>query len=606
LDLNACRKPQREPYRLLARRGFEVLLLAPEAWREPFGLAPFEAEADLPHYQARPLPLAFNGRYHRVLFRGLERVVRDFRPDQIWAHAEPENWLAWQTARARDRYCPAARLTLVSWRNIDYPREGLPYKLPGLHQRLEDRARWDADQVLCYNQDAERILGSLGFQTAPTRMGVNLGVFGPGSQAEARRALGLPKGKLAGFAGRFIEPKGVADLIDAAAKVPGLSLLLLGGGPSQAAWEARAQAAGVPLQIRALEHSQMVQGLRALDALVLPSRSTTGWLEQFGRILIEAMACGIPVIGSDSGAIPEVIGRAGLVFPEGDVAALAVALRRALKASAPLRRAGLTRARHYEWKAIAPDLAAGFSTAPGLPSVPVQGLPIFAGDRAAVLTAVEGLLKQGRGGSVLYANAHVANLAASDPELRRCLRHADLVLPDGGGILMAARWAGQRLPEQLALGDLLGPLARLGQRRRAGVFFWGGEAGVAEAAAQALGLRLAGASHGFQRDEAEMKAVIAAIRRSRASLVFVGFGSPKQERLIQRLRAELPKAVLVACGNAFTFAAGRQRRAPAWMRRNSLEWLWRLGLEPGRLWQRYLLGNLRFVGRSLWELRPWA
>lgn len=597
VDLNASRLPQREPYRLLAAKGMQVLLIAPQSWRESFGTAEFEPELDRARYQARSLKVWASGKYHRVLFRGLESAIAGFKPDRIWAHAEPENLLAWQVLRARDRVAPRARVSLVSWRNIDYPRGGLPYRLAGLHQRIEDASRAAGAEVLCYNRDAERIMSARGFSTRPTRMGVNQGYFKPQPRASARRALGLPaKARLYGFAGRFIASKGVADLIDAAARVPGAQLLLLGDGPARGAWQVRAQERGVTLHLRSLGHEQMAQGLAAMDALVLPSRSTSDWIEQFGRILIEAMACGIPVLGSDSGAIPEVIGKAGLTYNEGDVAGLARLLKQLPSKSKALSRAGLRRAKDYEWRAIAPQLARDLGTPqPLAPSAALHGVPVFNGVRTEALTACAALLRAGKGGLVFYLNAHTANLAATEPAYRAALRQADLVLPDGGGVVLAARALGEAMPERLVLGDLLGPLARLA---KAGVYFWGAEPGVAQAAAKALGLKLAGCSDGYQADVSK---VIAAIRRSRAKLVFVGQGSPRQEQLALRLRQVCPGLLVIVCGNAFTYAAGLQSRAPGWMQAASMEWLWRLIQEPSRLWRRYLLGNAIFVARTFWQ-----
>ncbi|MEO8084935.1 MAG: glycosyltransferase, partial [Ardenticatenales bacterium] len=146
-------------------------------------------------------------------------------------------------------------------------------------------------------------------------------------------------GRLAvAYAGRLIEAKGVADLIAAVAALaaladdrPGITLEILGSGPDAPRLARLAAAAGLADRVAFtpwLPSAAMPAFYRRIDALVLPSRSTPTWIEQFGRVLTEAMACGAVVVGSDSGEIPHVIGDAGLVFPEGDVDALAAALRR--------------------------------------------------------------------------------------------------------------------------------------------------------------------------------------------------------------------------------------------------------------------------------------
>ncbi len=600
VDLNAGLRPQQEPYHLLAHAGFEVLLLIPQSWKEPFGSISAECSG-APGLTIKALPVFFNGKYHRVLFSGLAREVAAFQPDELWVHAEPENFLAYQALRARDRHAAGARLSCVSWRNIDYPRDGLPYKAAGLHQKIEDALLRSGVRVLCYNADALAVMKLRGFEVAPIRMGVNLDYFGPGDRGSARKKLGLPEtGAIAGFAGRFIPEKGVSDLIEAAARIKGLRLLLVGDGPAKGDWLARASALGVELTTLRLKHDQMADAFRAMDLLCLPSHSTPAWKEQFGRVLVEAMACGTPVLGSDSGAIPEVINAGGRVFPEGDIAGLTAGLKQLLKA--PPRKAALKRAGEFAWKAVAKDLIRDFGPAQKnrFKTVSVQGVAVFGGDRSEAIAAFEGMLRAGQGGLVFYLNAHTAGLAAKDPVFKNSLRKADLVLPDGAAILWAAKWKGKRIPERLALGDLLAPLAQRASAARAKIFLWGGEKGVAEQASAQLGVKIDGCAHGYQ-NEAECSRLIATLRARKIEVIFLGLGSPKQEALALRLRQELPGALVVVCGNAFVFAAGLQKRAPAWMQAASLEWLWRLMLEPGRLWRRYLLGNIRFMLSAAWE-----
>jgi glycosyltransferase involved in cell wall biosynthesis len=134
-----------------------------------------------------------------------------------------------------------------------------------------------------------------------------------------------------GYAGRFVEEKGIDVLLHALHDLDGRwQLELVGSGPDQTRLAELAQR----LQIadRVCFHpwrpsAQIVDYYRSLDVLVLPSRSRSNWKEQFGRVLVDAMACGVPVVGSTCGEIPNVIGEAGLIFPEGDAAALHACLR---------------------------------------------------------------------------------------------------------------------------------------------------------------------------------------------------------------------------------------------------------------------------------------
>jgi glycosyltransferase involved in cell wall biosynthesis len=129
-----------------------------------------------------------------------------------------------------------------------------------------------------------------------------------------------------GFAGRFVEEKGLRDLVAAAHRLPGQTRLLLTGNGPMRAELARVARNGLDVEIVSdISHDDMATAYARMDVLVLPSRTTPTWAEQFGRVLVEALWCGVPVIGSDSGEIPWVIDSTGggLVFPEGDVEALA-------------------------------------------------------------------------------------------------------------------------------------------------------------------------------------------------------------------------------------------------------------------------------------------
>ena len=162
------------------------------------------------------------------------------------------------------------------------------------------------------------------------------------------------------YAGRFVPEKGLDILMQAVARLgPGVELWLIGDGPQRTALQALARDLGIGERVRwvpPVSPEQMPGLLAQVNAVVLPSRTTPVWKEQFGRILVEAMACGVPVVGSDSGAIPEVIGDAGLIFPEGDVEALMECLNRLRQSShlqAEFAQRGLARARLYDQETIA-------------------------------------------------------------------------------------------------------------------------------------------------------------------------------------------------------------------------------------------------------------
>jgi glycosyltransferase involved in cell wall biosynthesis len=133
-----------------------------------------------------------------------------------------------------------------------------------------------------------------------------------------------------GYLGRLVPQKGLLDLVEALVRLPErVRVRLIGAGVQRPVLLARAAELGVGARLELIDWTADVPGeLRRLDALALPSRTTRSWKEQFGRVLPEAMSCGLPVIGSSSGEIPNVVGDAGLIFPEGDVPALAAAIER--------------------------------------------------------------------------------------------------------------------------------------------------------------------------------------------------------------------------------------------------------------------------------------
>jgi len=164
-----------------------------------------------------------------------------------------------------------------------------------------------------------------------------------------------------GYVGRLTEEKGLEDLLWSLVDLDdAVRLRLVGDGPARHRLEVRARELGVRERIafiNPVSHEDLPSLYHDFDALVLPSRTTPSWREQFGRVLVEAMACGVPVIGSDSGAIPEVIGDAGLIFPEGNSAALEdkiLMLLRDQKLRADLSLRGRVRVEHqYSAECIA-------------------------------------------------------------------------------------------------------------------------------------------------------------------------------------------------------------------------------------------------------------
>jgi len=204
---------------------------------------------------------------------------------------------------------------------------------------------------------------------------------------------------------------------------------------------------------------------------------------------------------------------------------------------------------------------------------------------------------------IAFLNAHCANIARRDWRYRDTLKTVDTLLPDGSGVSLAAKIDGKELGDNLNGTDLFGPLCRCLAFRNIPVFFLGGQPGIAEAAAknaltECPGLNVAGTQHGFFSPREE-DAVIAKINASGARVVFVAFGVPTQDVWLARVRHRLTAPVVLGVGGLLDFVSGRIPRAPQWMRKTGIEWIYRLKCEPRRMWQRYLVGNVTFTFAAL-------
>ncbi len=249
-----------------------------------------------------------------------------------------------------------------------------------------------------------------------------------------------------------------------------------------------------------------------------------------------------------------------------------------------------------------------FAATSAMPTLGLFDLSIANADVPQAIDWMCARIAAGEPTRIAYLNAHCLNQATVDASYRGALATADALLPDGSGIALAARLAGEPLRANLNGTDLVPLLcARLAATGHS-VFLLGGRPGVATAAAESLretcpGLIIAGTRDGYfaDRDEAE---VIAEINASGASLVLVAMGVPLQETWLARVAPRLSAPMTMGVGGLFDFLSGRIPRAPLGLRRVGLEWTWRLYQEPARMWRRYVLGNPVFVARALRATLP--
>ena len=340
----------RERDRELRRRGAEVTLVAPAAWREGGRRVALESGPDTFVVSARTW-----GR-HPHLFAydplPLLRLVRRERFDHIDVHEEPSSLAAAELRALRRLFQPGSKLLLYSAQNI-------PKRYPLPFRRFEAAALAEAAGVYVCNRAAGEILRDKGFggtlEVLP--LGVDVEQFAP--RPDPAASAGAQPLLVVGYIGRLTSEKGVDVLVRAAAGRPGWRLRVVGDGPVRGDLERLAAELGLADQVEftpALPHHQLPRLYRELDVVVVPSRPTPRWQEQFCRVAVEAMASGVPVVASASGSLPEVVGDAGVLVPAGDPEALRAALTEL--AELPQRRRdlgrrGRARAGAFSWSSVA-------------------------------------------------------------------------------------------------------------------------------------------------------------------------------------------------------------------------------------------------------------
>ena len=236
-------------------------------------------------------------------------------------------------------------------------------------------------------------------------------------------------------------------------------------------------------------------------------------------------------------------------------------------------------------------------------------IPVEIAEPAEMLRTITGWVGSGEQHRVMYVNAHVVNQSRALPDLAAALRTADLVYCDGYGVRLAARTFDQPVPHRMTGADWVWGLAALCQAEDKSLYLLGADPTLARAAADRLRrwyprLRIAGSHHGYaELGSAQNERVIEDINAANPDIVLVGMGTPKQELFVDRYADRLGADVLWTVGAMFDYIAGRVPRAPRWLADNGLEWIFRLAIEPHRMWRRYLLGNPAFLWMVAEEAR---
>lgn len=350
--------------------GIDLTILTVDAWRmndRPMQMDPVEAGAP---YRTIVGKAGWRGYENRGFYkRGVVRALKSANPDVILLMEEPFSVFALEMLAVRRLLCPKTPVVFFTWNNLSL--DIFDYRPSVFYRTAARLALPQMSAALTANSDGVTVLKDAGFR-GPTEVigyGVDTSSYTANETAASVRVeLGFGESDVViGYVGRLLYMKGIDLLLTAVsqlrADVPNVKLLLVGSGEFEEQLKAQASALGLQNilhHVAVVPHKIVPAYMQAMDILVLPSRRVGMWAEQFGRVLVEAMASGRVVVGSSSGAIPEVIGDAGLVFEENNADDLKRQLRRAIElppaAKAELASKAKDRsANHYSWRRFAAD-----------------------------------------------------------------------------------------------------------------------------------------------------------------------------------------------------------------------------------------------------------
>ncbi|BCL83014.1 glycosyl transferase family 1 [Ktedonobacteria bacterium brp13] len=303
----------------------ELTLVTPPYWQSDDGSKQVLEKMYTSGYHMLVTPIALNGNFHLHYYPQLPKIMREVRPEIVHIDEEPYNFATFQATRLARKY--KARTLFFTWQNLyrSYPP---PFR------QFERYNYAHAAYALAGNRAAEDVLRRKGYQ-GPLRIIPQFGFDTEIYKRSAPRALRQPGAPFTlGFIGRLKEEKGLTLIVEALTQLPDYCrAVFIGHGPMRTPLEELAQQLHVSERVifkPGVSTDKVPAEMEQFDILVLPSLSRPNWIEQFGRILAEAMSCETPAIGSDSGEIPYVIGDGGLIFKEGDATDLAAQVQKLL------------------------------------------------------------------------------------------------------------------------------------------------------------------------------------------------------------------------------------------------------------------------------------
>jgi glycosyltransferase involved in cell wall biosynthesis len=305
--------------------GIQLELVIPDKWGNQY-----PEILSSPVYTIHKLPALFSGKNHFHCYRHLSRLIEKIRPDVIHIDEESFSFVTFQVLRiAKKNNIPAI---FFNWQNIDK-------RYPWPFSYFERYAFSHASIGIAGTEEVKDVLQRKGCRLplfVIPQFGVDTAVFIKQPQIELKKKIvGNSDSLVVGYCGRFVEEKGISDILTACSQLPrSVHMVLLGGGLFKSELMKQSSKIGIEERVHIVDSvpsTEMPRYLNIFDCLVLPSHTRPHWKEQFGRVLIEAMACEVPVIGSNSGEIPNVIEHTGLIFPEGNIQALMECLKKILE-----------------------------------------------------------------------------------------------------------------------------------------------------------------------------------------------------------------------------------------------------------------------------------
>ncbi len=288
-------------------RDLELTLAVPPFWKDGHGVTMLE-KVHSQGYTMKVLPMAFNGQFHMHFYPQFAQLTHEIHPHIVHIDEEPYNFATYHANILARRV--QAKTLWFSWQNLER-------RYPPPFSWIERFNIRHIDYVIAGSQTSSQIWQTKGYKgplAVIPQFGVDPLIFSPPANPRSTKTVQIV------YAGRLVAEKGVDLLVHALSKLNGpWHATLLGNGPAEKQLRELVRAFRLNDNVTFKAHIPSIEMpgfYRKMDILVLPSRTLPNWTEQFGRVLVEAMACGVCVVGSDAGEIPHVIGDAGLIFPE--------------------------------------------------------------------------------------------------------------------------------------------------------------------------------------------------------------------------------------------------------------------------------------------------